>query len=142
MLSRNKDRQRFLEADWRKLYINDLVTLLKLPVQITGLLYELAKSIDFHGLVSLENNFKKEIARKLQISNETLDDYLAILIEQEIVKRADRETLKLNAYFFNPGQWQELERCRHKSNLKLQLQVTYLNNGHKKIELVSSNEIE
>ncbi len=86
------------EATYVKMYVDDLVAILELPVEISGLLYELVQRIDDDGTLTLRSTTKKEIADRLQMTIGTFYNYLTTLVKVGVLKRIERGQFEANPY--------------------------------------------
>ena len=118
------------EPPFIKLYIEDLTAVLKLPNGTKDLLYVLLMKMDYENIITLTSRSKKEIAERVGIKIQTLDNYLRKLVDSGIFKRIGRGEYKVNPNLFARGQWTEISRQRE----EWMLAITYTADGERKIE--------
>jgi Firmicute plasmid replication protein (RepL) len=108
-----------------KLYVEDLVEILSLPVGCKELLYELLQLNNKNGIIALTRKIKFPIIQRLDITIGTLDNYLSALVKAGVFIRIGRGKFKVNPNLF----------VKESLANKLKLSITYFPSGERKIQL-------
>jgi len=117
------------EPAFVKLYIEDLGRLLDMPPGPTNLIYELARRMDYEGMITLNKAIKNRMAEHIGIKESSLRNYLTALVKADVVRIVDRGLYELNPHYFAKGDWSDIRKRRE--NFKLQ--VTYNAKGEREI---------
>ena len=120
------------EPPFIKMYIDDLANLTHIQKGPRGLLYELAKRIDFDGYISLNKIIRKKIAERLSLQPATLSNYLVELKRKSLLIEECRNVFILNPQYFARGDWTKICKNREKFN-SLVLSITYSASGSRTI---------
>ena len=117
------------EPAFVKLYIEDLGRLLDMPPGPTNLIYELARRMDYEGMITLNKAIKTRMAEHIGIKESSLRNYLTALVKADVVRIVDRGLYELNPHYFAKGDWSDIRKRRE--NFKLQ--VSYNAKGEREI---------
>jgi hypothetical protein len=118
------NKGRLQEPDYVKLYLDDIEVLFRLPKNASNVLYSFLKRMSYKGVIYTNIAMKTEICKELQLKNvKSIDNHIAILVKQDIVKRVDRGTFIINPNLIAKGKWQDI----------LGLRVEYDVHGNRKI---------
>lgn len=121
------------EPNYVKVYFDDIELLYKLPKNTSSFLYELLPYMNYQGEISINSVMKKRITLKLGLKNEKqLNNYITVLLKNDIVKRVGRGVYIINPYLLAKGKWEDIEGLR----------VIYKENGEKEIEPIIKGENE
>ena len=120
------------EPPFIKMYIDDLADLTHIQKGPRGLLYELAKRVDYDGYISLNKIIRKKIADALKLESGTFSNYLMILKKKHLLHEECRNVFTLNPYFFAKGEWKDIYHSR-KTFDDLIMSIKYKSDGSKEI---------
>lgn len=115
------------EPAYVKLYIEDLGRILDLPNGPRDILYSLLRKLDYDGLISLTSGGRKRIAEAHGIKEQSVSNYLTMLVKKEVLKNVARGEYELNPHLFAKGDWDSIYRRR--GNFKMT--VTYTEDGRR-----------
>ena len=115
------------EPAYVKLYIEDLGRILDLPTGPRDILYSLLRKLDYDGLISLTSGGRKRIAEAHGIKEQSVSNYLTMLVKKEVLKIVARGEYELNPHLFAKGDWDSIYRRR--GNFKMT--VTYTEDGQR-----------
>ena len=128
------------EPPYVKMYIDDLTSVLKLPIGIRGMLYALVERIDYDGIITLGSTSKKKMAERLKLTVGTFDNYLTKLVKTGVLKRIGRGEFEVNPNLFARGDWADIRRRRDNFDKSFRMTVTYSPNGNRKVEAETFEE--
>lgn len=118
------------ELAFFKCYLTDVGILLGLPYKAIVLMIALLIKMDFENVITLTPRKKRQLIEQVEISPQTLDNYLRKLVDADILKRLDR-----GEYFFNPNYFAKGDWASIKDKVEeWELVVTYRNDGTRTIK--------
>lgn len=127
------ERERVLrlpqEPEYVKLYLQDLATVLDVPVGPQALLISLVRKIDWEGLISLSPSSRERLAMQLGIKMHTLANYLTVLCERGILRRVGRGEYEMDPHIMAKGDWSSINKRRN----DFFMTVVYSVDGSKKV---------
>lgn len=100
------------EPPYVKMYIDDLGEVLGVPQGPRGLIYHLARRVDYNGLISLTPGVRRHICQEAGIKAQSLSNYLTTLVKHDILYRTASSEYTLNPKYFARGDWREIYKRR------------------------------
>lgn len=100
------------EPDFVKLYLNDVVKLHCLPKTSNQILRELLKLMAYDNTFRVTAYDKRNIASKLDISSNTINNALVTLTNEGITTRLASGVYMFNPNIFGKGKWQDIQKLR------------------------------
>jgi len=100
------------EPAYVKMYIDDLGEVLGVPQGPRGLIYHLARRVDYNGLISLTPGVRRHICQEAGIKAQSLSNYLTTLVKHDILYRTASSEYTLNPKYFARGDWREIYKRR------------------------------
>ena len=110
------------EDDYIKIYIKHINYLSNLPVGLEGLIYELMKSVNYGNRIVINSHIKKEIAKNIGKSFNTINQYMTKLADSKVLIREGRGVYYLNPMFYGKGKWKDIVELREKLEVKINYQ--------------------
>lgn len=110
------------EPPYVKLYLDDLSRLVGLNSGQTKLLFELARRIDFEGLISLTPGVRRRIRERLGYTDQTLRNRLRELHKTEVIRRVGQSEYEANPHYFARGDWKSI--CAKREEFELNIRYT------------------
>ncbi len=117
------------EPAYVKLYIEDLGRILDLPTGPRDVLYSLLRKVDYDGMISMTSGGRKRIAETHKIKEQSVSNYLTMLVKKEVLKIVARGEYELNPHLFAKGDWDSIYRRRG----EFKMTVTYTADGKRVI---------
>lgn len=98
------------EPPYVKMYINDLGSWQGLSTSETDVLYQIASTVDYDGIIQVTTYTKNKIIARLGIAPSTFANALAKLAKKMIIQRVPnvRQVFTLNPYLFGKGDWKDI----------------------------------
>lgn len=118
------------EPEYVKLYLDDLTTILGIKEGPKKLVFELAKQMNYEGLITLNGAIKKRMAQRLGIKEGSFRNYLSKLVKEKIIVRVDTGLYEMNPHYFAKGKWPDIQRRRE----KFVMSVEYSADGERQIK--------
>lgn len=122
------------EPDFLKIYFEDIMYFVGLPMSQSSILFRLMKQIDYDGRIILNSSIKKQIAEELKIKAGTIDGALTSLVKKKILQREDKGIYLANPFLMGRGKWQDI--------VKIRLEIGYSPEGRiiSNIDIKNKNE--
>ncbi len=119
------------EPPYIKFYINDLTTILKIPNAQRNTLDLMLKKLDYEGYIALSTRYKKEMAQKLGVSDQSLRNNISKLAKTGIIKHSSYGEYIANPNFFARGEWRNIVEQRKEFTMS----IKYKRDGSREIKM-------
>jgi hypothetical protein len=98
------------EPAYVKMYISDLGAWQGLSKTESDVLYQIASTVDYEGIIQVTTFTKNKIVKRLGIANSTFANAMSKLVSKLIIQRVDgmRQVFTLNPYLFGKGDWKDI----------------------------------
>lgn len=113
------------EPPYVKMYLDDLCGLIKVPDGHKALLLSLLRRLDYEGFIVLSPRSRKEIAKSMNIADQTFRNRLNELCKTEIIRRVSTNEYLVNPTYFARGEWRKI--CAQRE--AFELRITYSESG-------------
>jgi hypothetical protein len=124
------------EPPYIKLYIDDLTTVLKIPNAQRNVLDLMLRKLDYEGYMALSTRYKKEMAKILNISDQSLRNSLSKLTKTGIIKSSSYGEYLVNPNLFARGEWKTIVEQRKQFTMT----ITYSNEGKRSVKTCADEE--
>ncbi len=114
------------EEDYVKIYIKHINYLNNLPAGLDDIIYALLKKINYQNQIVINSAIKRQIAKELGKTFNTINQYMTKLVKNDILIRVDVGIYYLNPVFYGKGSWKEILELRK----KLKISIEYSNNEY------------
>lgn len=125
------------EPPFVKMYLDDLCVIISVPDAHKTLLLSLLRRLDFEGYIILSPRARKDIAKSLNIADQTFRNRLNDLCKKDLLRRVSTNEYQVNPTYFAKGEWKSI--CAQRS--AFQMRVTYNEKG-RSIETVKLNKAD
>lgn len=115
------------EPPYVKMYLDDLCGLINVPDGHKALLINLLRRLDYEGYIVLSPRSRKEIARSMNIADQTFRNRLNELCKTGVIHRESTNEYLVNPMYFARGEWRKICAQREAFELK----ITYSEKGRK-----------
>lgn len=126
------------EPPYVKMYLDDLCGIIKVPDGHKALLLSLLRRLDYEGFIVLSPRSRKEIAKSMDIADQTFRNRLNELCKTEIIRRVSTNEYLVNPTYFARGEWRKICAQREAFELK----ITYSDQGRQIETRLSSPQEE
>lgn len=113
------------EPPYVKMYLDDLCVFVSAPDALKTLLLSLLRRLDFDGYIPLTPRARKEIAKGLNIADQTFRNRLNDLCKKNLLHRISTNEYQANPAYFARGEWKAI--CAQRK--AFQMRITYSNTG-------------
>lgn len=117
------------EPPYIKLYIDDLTTVLKIPNAQRNVLDLMLRKLDYEGYIALSTRYKKEMAKKLEISDQSLRNNISKLVKTGVIRSSSYGEYMVNPHLFARGEWKNIVEQRRQFTMT----ITYSKEGKRVI---------
>ena len=118
------------EPPYVKMYLDDVTAIMKMQPQISPVLYEVLKLMNFEGFIVITKSQRVRIAEALNINEKTVKNRLTELVKKGVMRRTARCEYEMNPALFAKGDWSNIQKRRD----KFKLTVTYNQDGTRFVE--------
>lgn len=109
-----------VEPNYIKLYINTLLAFKELPKSLNPILIQFLNYMSYADTteknggqkIYVNIDMKKDIAKNLKLSVESINKGLFQLVKSGIFKRIGTGTYQVNPYMFGKGEWKDISAIR------------------------------
>ena len=119
------------EPAYIKMYIEDIARIFGLQHGHQEILYYVAASVDYEGIVSLAIGRKARIAATIGCSVKSIDNAIGEYVKHNILHRVGRGEYELDPKLFAKGEWRNIRDRR----LAFTATITYSMTGGREIEV-------
>ena len=109
------------EENYIKLYIKHINYLNNLPSGLDNVVYEIVKRTNYENEIVVNSEIKRRIAKKLNKSFNTINQYITKLVKFDILIRTGTSVYVLNPIFYGKGSWKDILDLRE----KLEINIVY-----------------
>lgn len=102
------------EDNYIKVYLNEIETLINLPIGLKPVIYELIKETEYGNRIKINSDLKRQIAKNLGKTTNTINQYITALNKNNILIRYGCGTYYLNPYLYGKGKWKDIVFLREK----------------------------
>lgn len=113
------------EPPYIKMYLDDLSDILNIPNAQRTVLDLMLPKLDYDGYITLSTRYRKEMASKLNITDQSLRNSIAKLVKAGIIQNTGRGEYMVNPFLFARGEWKNIVEQRQEFTLK----ITYSESG-------------
>jgi hypothetical protein len=124
------------EPPYIKLYIDDLTSILKVPNAQRNVLDLMLRKLDYEGYIALSTRYKKEMAKTLSISDQSLRNNISKLVKTGIIKSSSYGEYLVNPHLFARGEWKNIVEQRKQFTMT----ITYNEKGKRVIKTKKEEE--
>jgi len=110
------------EEDYVKIYINHINYLNNLPQGLDAIIYALLKRINYQNEIVINSAIKRQIAKELKKTFNTINQYITKLVQNDILIRVDTGIYYLNPIFYGKGSWKDILELRKKLEITIEYQ--------------------
>lgn len=108
------------EEDYVKIYIKHINYLNNLPQGLDDIIYALLKKINYQNQIVINSAIKRQIAKELGKTFNTINQYITKLVKYDILIRVDTGIYYLNPIFYGKGSWKEILELRKKLEILIE----------------------
>ena len=101
------------EPDYVKLYLDDIGMLNDLPKKANTIMLQLAKRMNYDGVVFVTTSVKKIISKECGCTEQHIANSINMLIRKGIIRRSCRSEYLFNPIYFGKGGWAEICKRRN-----------------------------
>lgn len=123
------------EPPYAKVYLDDLSNLVGLTGGQTKLLVQLARKIDYDGLISLTPGVRKRMCERLGCSDQTLRNRLRELNKSGVIHRIGHSEYEANPHYFARGEWKKIWGKQQ----DFELRIRYSADGSRNVSTLGVN---
>ena len=113
------------EEDYIKVYIKHINYIANIGNKYNSLIYQLMSYMNYRNDIVLVAAIKKEIAKELGLTLNTINRYITQLVEKDILIRKDIGMYILNPYFYGKGKYKDILELRE----ELEINIKYDKNN-------------
>lgn len=115
------------EPPYVKMYIEDIGSVLGLTDGCKNLLYCLATSMPYDGIITVVKSTRERFSKITGVQENVIKNQLTALCKSGAVKRLGRSEYEINPNYFAKGDWPEIRKRQN----DFEMRITYTKNGRK-----------
>lgn len=100
------------EPEFIKFYLKDIERLNELPRGTSNILYLILRYMNYENQIVISKYQREEIARKLNLKQNTIDHTITALIKGGIISKIANCTYIANPDLFGKGKWSQVKKLR------------------------------